>query len=137
MPTFKVLQLSLCAALLSATFGSGIKADEWNKKTIVTFGESVEVPGQVLPSGTYVFKLLDSSCNRHIVQIWNEDETQILATILAIPNYLVESTDRSTFEFDERPGNAPQALRVWFYPSDITGQEFVYPGYQPGDRRLR
>jgi hypothetical protein len=34
-------------------------ADEWNQKTIVTFSGPVEIPGQVLDAGTYVFKLAD------------------------------------------------------------------------------
>jgi hypothetical protein len=64
------------------------------------------------------------------VQIWNRDETQILATILAIPNYRLDPPDGTIFEFDERPGDTPMALHSWFYPGDNTGQEFVYPRYR-------
>ena len=35
-------------------------ADEWDQKTIFTFSAPVEIPGQVLGAGTYVFKLADS-----------------------------------------------------------------------------
>jgi hypothetical protein len=79
----RAVQLSLCIALLCAAFGASVRADEWDKKTVVTFGDSVEIPGQVLPAGTYVFRLADSASDRHIVQIWNADQTQILATILS------------------------------------------------------
>jgi hypothetical protein len=112
--------------LLGATFAPGARADQWNKKTIVTFNDAVEVPGQVLPAGTYVFRLADSISNRHIVQIWNADENQVLATIMTIPNTRFETPDDSLFEFDERPGNSPQALKVWFYPGNNTGEEFIY-----------
>jgi hypothetical protein len=87
----------------------------------------VEIPGQVLPAGTYVFKLVNSTSDRHIVQIWNGDETAILATILATPNYRLDIPERTIFEFDERPGDSPMALHSWFYPGDNSGQEFVYP----------
>ena len=115
--------------LLGATFAPGARADQWNKKTIVTFNDAVEIPGQVLPAGTYVFRLADSISNRHIVQIWNADEDQILATIMTIPNTRFETPDDSLFEFDERPGDSPQALKVWFYPGNNTGEEFIYSRY--------
>jgi hypothetical protein len=126
----RAVQLSLRVAMLCAVFGAGVRADTWDKKTIVTFSESVEIPGQVLPAGTYVFKLANTVSDRHIVQIWTEDETHILATIIAIPNYRLELSNRPVFEFDERPGNSPMALRSWFYPGDNSGQEFVYPRYR-------
>jgi hypothetical protein len=127
MRIVRAIQLSLCTVLLCATLSPGVSADSWNKKTIVTFSDSVEIPGQVLPAGTYVFKLADSPSNRHIVQIWTGDESQVLATIMAIPNYRPDPPDQTIFEFDERPSNSPMALRSWFYPGDNTGQEFVYP----------
>jgi hypothetical protein len=116
----------VCALLFSAVFAARSNADEWNKKTIVTFSDSVEIPGQVLPAGSYVFKLLDSSSDRHIVQVWTADQRQLIATIMAIPAQRTETRDRTTITFDERPGNSPMALRTWFYPGDTIGQEFVY-----------
>jgi len=112
--------------LFGATLAPGARADQWDRKTIVTFSDSVEVPGQVLPAGTYVFRLADSPTDRHIVQIWNADETQILATTMTIPNTRFGRPDKSIFEFEERAGNSPMALKVWFYPGDSTGQEFIY-----------
>jgi hypothetical protein len=99
----------------------------------MTFNGPVEIPGVhlkgwgVLPAGTYVFKILDSASDRHIVQIFNEDETQVYATILAIPNYRLRATDKTVVTFRERPAGQPEALRAWFYPGRNWGEEFVYP----------
>ena len=117
----------LAVSLLVATGAPSAHADEWNKKTIVTFSQNVEVPGKVLPAGTYTFQLLDSPSDRHIVQIFNADGSQILVTILAINNYRLQPTGETVMKFSERPGDAPEALRAWFYPGDNFGQEFVYP----------
>ncbi len=117
----------LAVAVFSATWLPSACADEWNKKTVITFSQDVEVPGKVLPAGTYTFKLLDSPSDRHIVQIFSEDGSQILATILAINNYRLEPTGKTVMTFNERPGDSPEALRAWFYPGDNFGQEFVYP----------
>jgi len=81
----------------------------------------------MLPAGTYVFKILDSQSDRHIVQIFNQDETMIYATILAIPNYRLKATDKTVMTFSERPAGEPEALRAWFYPGRNWGEEFVYP----------
>ena len=122
-----------CLALMGAALSPAAKADEWNRKTVITFSGPVEIPGVhlkgwgVLPAGTYVFKILDSLSDRHIVQIFNEDQTQVLATILAIPNYRLRATDKTIVTFRERPAGEPEALRAWFYPGRNWGEEFVYP----------
>jgi hypothetical protein len=102
----------------------------WDKKTMVTFSAPVEIPGisaQVLPAGTYVFKLMDSPADRHIVQIFSKDESHLFANILAIPNWRLKATDKTVMTFSERRAGEPQAIRAWFYPGDNFGQEFVYP----------
>jgi hypothetical protein len=114
-------------ALLGLSFTASLKADQWNKKTVLTVKEAIQLPHTVLQPGTYVFKLADSMSDRHIVQIFNADETQIIATILAIPNYRLQPTDKSVFRFWETPAGDPKAMRAWFYPGDNFGQEFAYP----------
>ena len=130
MNRLKVWVMIFCLALAALVFSPRTKADTWDKKTTVTFSAPVEIPGvgaQVLPAGTYVFKLLDSQSNRHIVQIFNERGDHVYATILAIPNYRLKSTDETVMTFRERAAGEPEALRAWFYPGNNWGQEFVYP----------
>jgi len=113
--------------LTAAALAPSLRADEWDKKTIMTINEPVQVPGKVLEPGTYVLKLLDSPSDRHIVQIFNKDESQLQTTILAIPNYRLRITGKTQFQFWETPPGQPKALRAWFYPGDNFGQEFAYP----------
>jgi LPXTG-motif cell wall-anchored protein len=127
MKNVKAVFCLLAVAMLGATVLPSARADEWNKKTIVTFSQAVEIPGKILPAGTYTFQLLDSTSDRHIVQIFNADGTQIIATILAINNYRLQPTGDTVMKFSERPGDDPEALRAWFYPGNSFGQEFVYP----------
>jgi hypothetical protein len=120
-------------ALLGTMYVPVAQADDWNRKTTVTFSGPVEIPGVhlkgwgVLPAGTYVFKILDSQSDRNIVQIFNKDETTIYATILAIPNYRLKATDKTVITFRERAAGEPEALRAWFYPGRNWGEELVYP----------
>ncbi|MBZ5661361.1 MAG: LPXTG cell wall anchor domain-containing protein [Acidobacteriia bacterium] len=114
--------------LLVVTFAASARADtQFNKRTVVTFSQPVEIPGQILPAGTYTIELYETFSYRHIVRIYNADRTQLIATVLAIPNQRLTPTEDTVMKFSERPGNAPDALKAWFYPGDNFGQEFVYP----------
>ncbi len=127
---FKIVAIAIYVTVLSLALATSVKADAYNKKTKVTFSAPFEIPGvgaQVLPAGTYVIRLVDSLSNRDIVQILNEDETHVYATILAIPNYRLKVTSETVLTFKERAAGSPQAIRAWFYPGNSFGQEFVYP----------
>lgn len=123
----RVLKAVCCAAMLTALAAPGVRADEWNKKTILTFSGPVQIPGATLPAGSYVFKLADLAGNRHVVQVFDKDEKKIIATLLAIPNERLEAADEPVVLFTERPAGSPQAVKVWFYPGNRIGNEFVYP----------
>jgi hypothetical protein len=129
MKLLKGIGIVLCLGVSCALAVPTAAADDWNRKTVITFSEPVEVPGvgqHNLPAGTYVFKVLDSQSDRHIVQIFSQDETQVLTTILAIPNYRLKTTNKTVITFRERPAGQPEALRAWFYPGHAWGEEFVY-----------
>jgi hypothetical protein len=132
MKLFNAVKTACLTMLIGAAMVTGARADEWNRKTVMTFSAPVEIPGVhlagwgVLPAGTYVFRILDSASDRHIVQIFNKDETTVYATILAIPNYRLKATDKTVMTFRERPAGQPEALRAWFYPGQNWGEEFVY-----------
>jgi hypothetical protein len=118
---------------LCMMFSSTASAQRYDKKTTVTFSAPVEIPGpsaQVLPAGTYVFRLLDALSDRNVVQIFSRDESHLYATVLAIPNFRLKATDKTVMTFAERAAGDPEAIRAWFYPGDNWGQEFVYPKKQ-------
>jgi outer membrane biosynthesis protein TonB len=120
--------VTLCGAALA--FGVVVfraQADEWDKKTVLTVDQPVQITDTYLEPGTYVLKLANSSSDRHIVQIFNADQSHIINTVLAIPNYRVQPTGNSRFTFWETPPGSAKALRAWFYPGDNFGQEFRYP----------
>jgi hypothetical protein len=108
------------------------KADEENKKTIVSFSQRFEIPGgQILPAGKYVFKVLDPSANPNVIQILSEDERHLYGTIMAIPKYRLQQTEKTVMTFSARAAGAPEAIRTWFYPGSNRGVEFLYPKTQP------
>jgi LPXTG-motif cell wall-anchored protein len=106
---------------------TGARADQWDKKTILTVNEPIQVTDKLLDPGKYVFKLVDSSSDRHIVQIFDSDQSHLISTVMAIPNYRIQPTGSTHFTFWETPPGTAKAMRAWFYPGDNYGQEFRYP----------
>jgi len=129
MKLLKGIGTGLCLTILCLLVMPKAKADEMDRKTVFTFSGPIEVPGngaQILPAGTYVFKIMNADMNRHIVQISSQDESHVFTTILAIPNYRMNATDKTVLTFSERPAGEPEALKAWFFPDRKWGEQFVY-----------
>ena len=105
-------------------------ADESDRATTITFTQSVQIPGQVLPAGTYMFKLADSDSNQNVVQIFNADRTVLYATLQTIATDRQEPTGDTVVTLAEQGTGQPDVLVKWFYPGRETGNEFLYPKQQ-------
>jgi hypothetical protein len=104
-------------------FHSNAKADDWDQKTLFTINQPVSIPGHVvLPAGSYVIKRLSTVGSA--VQILNESETKVYATLLTIPEEITNPPDKPTFTFEETP-EGPMALKEWYYPGSDTAYEFM------------
>jgi hypothetical protein len=123
----KTKRFAALALVCIASMPLAVQADDWDKKTIFTFNAPVEVPGKVLTPGSYVFKLLNTQADRHIVQVYDKDQRHLIGTFLTIPDYRMKPPDKPLITFEERAAGAPEAIKSWFYPGDNYGNEFVYP----------
>ena len=105
-------------------------ADESDQATTITFNQPIQIPGQVLPAGTYSLKLLNNNSDQNVVQIFNSDQTHLYATLQTIAAERQEPTGDTVITLAEQGGGKPDALLKWFYPGLDTGHEFVYSGQQ-------
>ena len=133
MRTVKWILPFMAAALLCAMLVPLARANDWDQKIVATFDTPIQIPGQVLLPGTYVFTLMDATGNSNVVQIWNEDRTELVATALTIPTYRSNVSNGPIFRVDERSSDSPPAIRAWFYPENPIGHEFVYSPGQSTD----
>jgi hypothetical protein len=127
MRYWKHLAVVAMTALLGLALCPSSRADLANEKTYLNFSSRIELPGVVLGPGTYMFKLLDNSSSRNIVEVTNKQGNRVYGIFLTIPDYIDQAHSRTHLNFAERPAKAPEALRVWFYPGNTAGHEFVYP----------
>ena len=98
------------AAVLTLVFAPGALANQWNDKTTLRFDTPVMIPGTTLAPGTYVFRLMDSPVFRHMVQVWNADETNLIATVQAIPAKRLEPNADVVVKMNPTEPGTPIAL---------------------------
>ena len=114
------------AMALSSLFQEAYST-EWTKKSTLSTDKQVEFPGIVLEPGIYIIRLKDGGERRSIVEIRNRDESQVLATVIALPDHQQRPDDNSEFLYFSEASGKPQPVRSWFYSGDLIGLEFVYP----------
>jgi hypothetical protein len=132
-----VLALGVVMAIPSAKAGD---SDQLTKFQF-TFAKPVEVPGQVLPPGTYWFVIQDAQNafndqEQNLIQIRNADNTKTIATVPARPVQRksegygtaepAASMDGVELSVAQSTGGHPEAILTWFYPHGFTGHQFVY-----------
>jgi hypothetical protein len=102
-----------------------------DEASFLTVTEPLNVGGTVLQPGKYVIRLMPSFSNRNLLQVSNEDRSQIYATVLSIPHAYAAGSDKSVTEFVMYPAVAGEvrALRTWFAPNSATGggHDIVFP----------
>jgi len=123
-----VRNFAVLALLLAFLIGlPAARADLANQATKVTFSQAVQIPGRVLPAGTYWFVLPEDVTEHFEVRIFNADRTMLYATVFTTDAQRVQTTGHGAFIFAERGSSQPPALVTWFYPGNTTGHRFVYP----------
>jgi hypothetical protein len=101
-------------------------ADDFDQTTIMTFSDAIQIPGQVLPAGTYMLKLIDGNSDRNIVQIFNANGTVLYATLQTVAAERAKPADSTVVTLAGPGAGQPDVLVNWFYPGDVTGHEFLY-----------
>ena len=115
---------------LAFFFEIAAHADVLDQATKISFSEPIQIPGQILPAGTYWFRVVDSNSDQDLVQVFNADQTVLYATLETVPTQRREPTGFTTISLAEHGSGNPVVLLKWFYPGRLTGHEFVYSEQQ-------
>src|SRR5437588_4682455 len=115
---------------LAFFFEIAAHADVLDQATKISFSEPIQIPGQILPAGTYWFRVVDSNSDQNLVQVFSADQTVLYATLETVPTQRREPTGCTTVSLAEQGSGKPVVLLKWFYPGNLTGHEFVYSQQQ-------
>ncbi len=101
-------------------------ADESDEATFMSFSAPVQIPGRVLPAGTYLFELADHGSEPNVVQVFSSDRTVLYGTFLTIATERPDPADDTTVALAQPEAGGTPVLVKWFYPGRDIGNEFVY-----------
>jgi hypothetical protein len=121
------LALGTFVALVAASAPAYAQSDRENSTFTVT--EPVDVGGFTLQPGTYLIKVVTLESNRNMIQVTNEDQTKVFASVLATPHALAanEAAPTSRYIYYAAAPGQRKALRTWFARDTMNGQDIVYP----------
>ncbi len=127
MAIHKSIVVVFSLALACIVLAPSAQAELWNQRTKLTFSQPVEIPGTVLPAGTYWFVLWNGEGSRDVVQVFNASQSKLYADLLTIPTIRMHPTGHTEIVLAERHHSQPEALWKWYYPGLDQGHEFMYP----------
>lgn len=120
------LALLIAFAIASVLFLEvAARADEADQSIKITFSQAIEIPGQILPAGTYLFKLADPN-DLDVVRIFNSQGTRLYATLQTVTAERAKPTGEAVVVLAAQSEGRPETLLKWFYPGDTSGHELVY-----------
>lgn len=123
MNAYRKVTLALLPAALLAVLTPSAQAQLLDQRVRVTFSGPVEIPGNVLPAGTYVFEALQPG---QLTRIFSADETHVYGTLFTVPEERREPVEKATIVLEENVKGAPEKVEGWFYPGNSTGNKFIY-----------
>jgi len=127
---FKKVAFVIAFVLTAVLFAEvALHADEADESAKLTFSKPVEIPGLVLPAGTYLFKLADRN-DLNLVRVFSSDGTRLYATLQTVSAERMDPAGDTLITLAEQSNGRPEALMKWFYPGSTSGHQFVYPKQQ-------
>jgi hypothetical protein len=87
------------------------------------FNVPVQIPGAVLPAGTYLFQFITPS----FIRVTSTDQRQVYATFTVLPvSSNATPPRRGQARFQNRGNAEPIRLLSWYLPWSATGIQPVY-----------
>ena len=123
MNAHRKLTLVALIATVFTILTSSAGAQVLSEKMRVSFPQPIEVPGVVLPAGTYVFESLESE---HLNRIMSADQMHVYAVVSTIPEERLTPSEKGTVQLGESSKGTPQKVSAWFLPGPSDGSEFIY-----------
>jgi hypothetical protein len=120
------------AFLLASSVNSAVaRADDAAansaKQATVTIQAPQQVPGSVLERGTYIFKQTGAQSGWLIVQIYSNDGSALMTTVLAYPNPKLASNGQNFVTYPANGSGSIPAMEGIVFTGDSTVEQFAYP----------
>lgn len=130
MSSSKIVRAILGLSLGLTLVVSVAQAQPEDKRTYFTFSGPIALPGVTLPAGRYIFRIVDTTTSRKVIQVMSDDGKKPFAMANTIPDQRRDAPKDATVAFYETPRGTPSAVKTWWYPGESIGYQFIYPRAQ-------
>ena len=109
-----------------ATAATGAFADN-RRTTYFTFNRSVQMPGVVLPAGSYIFEVANPDGQADVVRVLSRDRKHVhLMKFTRFVYRPLKGNLDSTLSLGESAVGQPPTVKAWYPQSETRGREFIY-----------
>lgn len=134
MKAARVLLFVAVTVLAISFSGADAQTISWSHKAVAKFERPVEIPGRMLPPGTYILKLVVPES--HVGQILSADETEVFGMFFTMTtdrrgpaplrtDLMLEPRQKGALKWDRLIG--------WFSADEPVGDLVSYDRYKPAD----
>jgi hypothetical protein len=127
MQTLRSFSVLMGLALAGTMCAAPARASLDNQLTKFTFNTPVEIPGKVLPAGTYEFKLIDTQDTLDNVEILDAHGLHAIAIEQTVPVSPTNANGKAEVILQKTGPSKPEMVKQWFYGAGMDGHEFLYP----------
>jgi hypothetical protein len=114
----------LLGVLASSAVGAFLDS---RRTTYFTFSGSVQMPGVVLPAGTYIFEVANDNGTGDVVRVLSRDRSKV--HLMKFTRFIYRPSDgnlKATISLGESSAGNPPPVKAWYPQSDTRGREFIY-----------
>jgi hypothetical protein len=122
-----MIRTILGVGLGAALFASAAQAQPEDKRTYFTFSGPIALPNVTLPAGRYLFRIVDTTTTRKVIQVLSDDQKKPYTMVNTISDTRRDAPKDATVSFYESARGTPAAVKSWWYPGETIGYQFIYP----------
>ena len=120
---------TLCGVVLLGVLATSVTGASFDTRrtTHFTFSRSVQLPGVVLPAGSYTFQIANPGTSSDVVQVTSRDRSKAYALQITRVVYRPRSRDlKPAITLGETPAGTPPTVKEWYPGGETAGREFIY-----------
>lgn len=121
--SFPMKHAVLSCALAAFVAVPALAQTAQDRAATVEFTTVTRLPGVTLQPGKYVFRLGEPVTKQNVIEVYSEDGTKKIATLLTVDYPAPLTGEVRTVVFEKTD---PQVLRAWYFPGETVGRAFVY-----------
>ena len=120
---------TLCGVVLLGVLATSATEANFDTRrtTYFTFSGAVQMPGVVLPAGTYIFEVVNPNSSSDVVSVVSRDRKKVY--LMQLTRFVERARTgnlKATIALGETSAGNPPPVKAWYPQFETRGREFIY-----------